>query len=284
MIGYHGAKPPSVVLSTTKYQVDLVPHLINMSISRTTSEISELTVSVDDPDYGLLDKLGEPLGAKVRTMGLNYVVDSLDIDAGGGRGGMTLKCRPASVRALKNRRGAFVMNKVSPTQWVKHEVQAVGGKFVGQPSTQRARVAREVTSNTTDEKPSSWTTMRSLAESLGYLLYEDADVYYFGKPSWLIKNVGRIKINRKDKEVSLRPTTLPTLSLSLDDKDAAEYSFAMGVEHAVDVKPGLRVDLVSFPTRNGSFLLTNIDHPIYGSTANLTLTLKKPVDPEVVKV
>lgn len=283
-IKYFGAKPPAIKMTTSKVIVDLVPHLMSMSISRTMSEVSELVVSVDDPGFSLVKRYGLPSGAKIRTMDLDYIVDSLDMDSGGGQGGLTLNCRPSKVRALKNRRGAFVLNKVSPTQWVAHEVKAVGGKFVGQPSAQRARVARQVTSNSNDEKPSSWTTMRSLAEELGYVLYEDNNVFYFGKPSWLVKNVGRVKIDYADAVRSRRPTTLPKLSTSLDEPKGIEYSFSMGVEHAVDLRPGVRVDLKNFPARNGAYLLTSLDHPIYGSSSDVSLTLTLPVDPEVTKV
>lgn len=281
---YFGATPPPIKMTTSKVVVDLVPHLISMTISRTTSEVSELVVVVDDPGYAMVGRYGLPLGAKIRTMELDYVVDSLDLDAGGGEGGFTLNCRSSKVRALKKRRGAFVMNKVSPTQWVRHEVKAVGGKFVGQPSAQRARVARQVTSNTKDEKPSTWTTIRSLADELGFIFYEDNNTFYFGKPSWLVKNVGRAKINYRNADQSRRPTTLPKLSASLDDPDATEYSFSMGVEHAVDLVPGLRVDLSGFPARNGTYLLSSLDHPIYGSASDVALTLTLPINPETTKV
>lgn len=282
-IKYYGATPPPIKMTTSKVVVDLVPHLVSMTISRTMSEVSELVVAVDDPGYAMVKKYGLPLGAKIRTMELDYVVDSLDLDAGGGAGGFTLNCRSSKVRALKKRRGAFVMNKVSPTQWVRHEVKAVGGKFIGQPSAQRARVARQVTSNTDDEKPSTWTTIRSLAEELGFIFYEDNNTFYFGKPSWLVKHVGRAKIDYRNEDTSKRPTTLPKLSASLDEPDATEYSFTMGVEHAVDLVPGLRVDLSSFPARNGTYLLSGLDHPIYGSASDVSLTLTLPIDPEVVK-
>lgn len=283
-IKYHGATPPKITMTTSKVIVDLTPHLISMTISRSTSEISELTVTVDDPDFALVRAYGEPLNAKINTMGLNYLVDSMDLDSGGGKGGWTLNCRSAKVRALKNRRGAFVLNKVSPTQWVRHEVEAVGGKLVGQPSAQRARVARQVTSQNKDEKPSSWTTMRSLADELGYSLYEDNNVFYFGKPSWLVNNVGRVKINMNDPDRSKRPTTLPKMSASLDEPKGTEYTFSMGVEHAVDLRPGTRVDLTGFPARNGTYFLTNLDHPIYGSSSDVALTLTLPVDSETTKM
>lgn len=283
-IKYNGAKPPAIKLVTSKHVTDLVPHLIDMNISRTMDQVSELVVTVDDPDWGLLSRFGEPLGASVKTMGRSYIVDSYDLDPGGGKGGLVLNCRPKSVRDLKQRRGPLVMNKVSPTTFVQREIHAVGGKFIGQPSSVRSRVAREVVSNTSDEKPSTWTTIRSLAENLGYNFYEDDNVFYFGKPSWLIKNVGRVKINRKHSDLSLRPLTLPTMSASMDEPKATEYSFGMGVEHAVDLRPGIAVDLVNFPVRNGLYLLTRLEHPIYGSSNNVTLTLNKPIDPEVTKV
>lgn len=280
---YYGEKPPPVSLTTSKHITDLKPHLISMTVSRTMSEVSELVVTVDDPDWQMLATLGEPLGGQIRTMSLNYIVDSYDLDSGGGQGGLTLNCRPKSVRDLKNRRGALVMNKVSPTTFAQREVLAVGGKFVGQPSPVRSRVAREVKSNTDDEKPSSWTTIRTLAESLGYIFYEDNNVFYFGKPSWLAKSATRLKINRKHTDPTMRPLNLPTMSASLDEPNASEYSFEMGVEHAVDMHPGMAVDIVNFPARNGAYLLNSIDHPIYGSASNVSLTLKKPVDPEVTK-
>lgn len=283
-IMYYGHNAPPVSLTTSKHITQLVPHLIGMTVSRTMDQVSELVVTVDDPDWDLLGMIGEPLGGSIKTMGLSYLVDSYDLDPGGGQGGLVLNCRPAAVRALKDRRGPLVMNKVSPTTFVHREVLAVGGKFVGQPSAVRSRVAREVTSNTNDEKPSSWTTIRTLAEDLGYMFYEDGGTFYFGKPSWLVKNVGRIKIDRKHSDVSLRPLSLPTMSASLDEPNGTEYSFTMGVEHAVDMRPGIAVELVNFPARNGVYLLTAVDHPIYGSSSNVTLTLRKPIDPEVVKV
>lgn len=282
-IKYYGALPPKVTLTTSKHVIDLRPHLINMTVSRTMDQVSELVVTFDDPDWLMLSQIGEPLGGTVRTMDLTYIVDSYDLDPGGGKGGLVLNCRSVAVRKLKDRRGALVMNKVSPTTFAQREIHAVGGKFVGQPSAVRSRVAREVTSNTNEEKPSTWTTIRTLAEDLGYVFYEDNNVFYFGKPSWLIKNVGRIKINRKHSDYNLRPLTLPTMSASLDEPNGTEYGFSMGVEHAVDMKPGLAVDLINFPARNGTYLLTNVDHPIYGSSSNVTLTLRKPIDPEVVK-
>lgn len=281
---YYGSTAPPISLTTSKHITQLKPHLINMSISRTMDQVSELVVTIDDPDWGLLSMVGEPLGARINTMGLSYLVDSYDLDPGGGQGGLSLNCRPTSVRSLKNRRGPLVMNKVSPTTFVQREVQAVGGKFIGQPSAVRSRVAREVTSETDDEKPSSWTTIRSLSESLGYKFYEDGNTFYFGKPSWLIKNIARIKIDRKHPDTSLRPTTLPTMSASLDEPDGSEYSFSMGVEHAVDMRPGIAVELVNFPARNGTYLLASVEHPIYGSSSNVSLTLRKPIDPEVTKV
>lgn len=280
-IRYHGAKAPAVKLTSKKHISQLEKHLISMDISRTMGQVSELSVIVDDPNYALLRTIGEPLGAAVATMGLNYIVDSFDMDAGGGQGGMTLNCRPKSVRDLKNRRGALVMNRVSPTTFVQREVQAVGGRFVGQPSAVRSRVARDVESNTDDEKPSSWTTIRRLSEELGYSYYEDGNVFYFGKPTWLVNNIGRIRINYNDPVRSNRPTTLPKMSASLDEPDGAEYSLSMGIEHAIDMKPGMRVDLTGFPTRNTAYLLSSIDHPIYGSSGDVSMTLKKPVDPEV---
>lgn len=288
-ISYKGAEAPPTKLISARYDTDLKPHLLSMTISRTMDQISELVVNVDDPKWSIIKLVGEPLSARIETMGLDYIVDSFDIDAGGGEGGMTLNCRPSRVRALKDRRGAFVMNRVSPTTWVKHEVEAVGGSFVGQPSPVRSQVSRQVTSGNSgsgsskDEKPSSWTTIKTLSEELGYIFYEDGNTFYFGKPTWLVNNIGKIRIDLNHPEVAMRPTTIPTASASLDEPNGTEYSFSMGVEFAGEMKPGTAVELVNFPIRNGLYLLTSLNHPIYGSASDVSLTLKKPVDPEVTK-
>jgi hypothetical protein len=274
---------PAVRLTSNGWQADLALHLRSMGISRTTNEVSELTISVDDPDYALLRSGGDLLNTKVTTLGLNYIVDSYDWDEGGGEGGWTLNCRPKIVRDLKNRRGPYVLNNVTPTTWVSREVKAVGAKFVGQVSATRKRVARDVPGkdkkDTGDEKPSSWTTIKRLAEELGFIVFEDAGTVYFGKPTWLINNVANSQIKWDEGDPSKRMTTLPKFHASMDEPDKGEFTITLPVEQAEFLRPGMRVHLSNFPTRAGAYLLTSIDHPIYASAADVSLTLQKPVDP-----
>ena len=290
-IKYYGDKPPSTYLHTTKYKVTLQDHLVSMTVSRTMDQVSELSIVIDDPGFELIRKIGNPNNGRVETMGLNYIVDSFDLEAGGGAGGIKLNARPRTVRRLKDRRGTLIMNNASPTDFARREVEAAGGRFVGQSSARRKRVAREVqgknetTGKSDQDKASSWTTIGTLASELGYVFYEDDNTFYFGKPSWIMANsrAGRIKVDMKHSTPSMRPTTLPELHVSLDDPKKIEYSFQMGVEFAVDVRPGTRVDLKNFPLYNQSYLLTSIDHPIYGSASDLSLSLQTPVDPEIQK-
>lgn len=279
---------PEITLHGSKYVTDLRPHILSMEISRTVDQVSELTVSVDDPQFALTFLIGSPNGMQVKTMGLDYIVDSYDLDAGGGNGGMTLHCRPRTVRLLKNRTGAFVMKNVSPTTWVQNEIGAVGARLIAQPSATRATVARDVvtdstTSNDENNKPSSWSTCKRLAEELGYLFYEDSNVYFFGKPSWLIANAVHARLSWKDTDPTRKHVAIPTYSESLDDPRSSEVGIVLPVEQAEHFYPGMRVELVDFPFRNTTYFLSAMTHPITPSTNDLSLTLKLPIDPEVPK-
>lgn len=287
-IRYFNETPP-VVLSGYNRIVDIRPHIVSMEMSRTTDQVSELTVTVDDPNFALTYQLGNYNNMAVDTMGLNYVVDSYDLDAGGGLGGVSLHARPRPVRDLKNRRGPLVKNKVSPTTWVADEIKAVGGQFLGQPSAVRSSVARDVIneqnkdSKDSDSKPSSWTTIKRLAEELGYYFYEDGNIFYFGKPTWLINNIAHAALDWNTGDWTQHHTAMPTYHRSLDDPDAGEVGLTIPVEQAANFKPGMRVDLNNFPFPGGAYFLVSMTHPVTPSTSDLTLSLKKPVDPEVVK-
>lgn len=277
---------PPILLTGPKWVVDLRPHIIDMTASRSTDQVGELTVNIDDPNFALCFQIGNPNGMAVNTMNLDYIVDSYDVDAGGGLGGMVLHCRPRTVRRLKSRAGAYVMKNVSPTTWVQREIEAVGGRFVGQPSATRATVARDViakdsNAQNSEEKPSSWTTCNRLADELGYVFYEDDNVYYFGKPSWLINNTGHARLDFNDQDPTRRYTTLPTYQQSLDDQNTAQATIVIPVEQSVRMTPGMRVDLVGFPFWNTAYFLSSMEHSVTPGSGDLTLSLKLPIDPEV---
>lgn len=262
---------------------NVIEQVSEVTIDMSTTQVSELSFTIEDPAFQILSSGVFDLNTKVTYKNLDLVVAVLETGPGGGIGGFTARCRPQVVAKLKKRRGKKVFNKTRPTQFCRREVRASGGKFVGQKSPKRDRIARDVPqkgeSYDPASFPSSWTTMQRLADELGYMLFESAGTIYFGKPTWLVQKLPKVEVEwypENDNE----PYSIPEFRQSIDNEDV-EVSMELPISRAGSVLPGQGLVLSGFPKYAGTYFINNVTYPLIGpGTISVSASTVKNPEPQ----
>lgn len=259
----------------------VIASLSTIDLDMGISQVTEMTLTFDDPTFDILKSGIFDLDTQVRYRGLELRVSVLETNAGGGMGGVTVRCRPNAVHKLKKLRGTFVMQNVSPATYVATECKKAGIKApIAQSSPVKKRIARDVKEKGDDYDetnfPSAWTTFQRLANEIGYVMYEVGGIIYFGKPTWLVKKQPKLEV-KWYPENGKEPYTIPEFRQSIDSEDI-EVSLSLPLERSGNVYPGLGLAIEGFPKFSGNYLVTAVNYPLAGvGTISVTAsTIRNP--------
>lgn len=275
-----------VIIRNAQWSANVTRDVTDASVVMEVDRVTQLDISIDDPGFSFLRESNIPLGAPVEFEGLRLAMSSIETVEGGGEGGIRLQARPMVVHKLKKRRGTMVTSNLSPSQWVSREVEAVGGKAVVQASNKKSQIARDVPpkGKPPSDEFSSWSTIKRLADEVGYVAYESNGVVYFGKPTWLVKRnpVHRVLWGSDpgDRGSVRYATTIPQCRRSIDDNDGrATVRVTVDPERARDFRPGDVLRLEGVPRFKGDYFITEVSFDIAQSD-QVTVSAETPHDPD----
>lgn len=268
----------------SKLKANLRDAVTRCTLDMATSMVTELSIDIIDRDFGILGSGIFDLGNPVTYQDLKFIVAAVSTSTNAGNEQITIKARPKTVQDLKKRRGTKVMQDATPSQFVISECKAVGAKYHVQPSAKRSQVARDVPqakqTYEEDAKPSSWTTFQRLASELGYIVFEQAGVIYFGKPTWLLKNgkESPLKVSWNGASAT-NAEQVPTCNKSLDATDGTTISVVLPPERANEARPGRVLSLSGVPKFNGNYLINSVNYDLAGKVNRMTVGASTAIDP-----
>lgn len=242
-------------------------NIVSVDVDMGTDQVSELSFSIEDPNFeylrrGIFDK-----NTPVNYRGLKLIVSVVETTEGGGLGGLSIKCRPLSVSKLKKLRGKFTMRSVTSATYVQAECAKAGVTVVAQPGQKKKNIARDIPQKGTrydqSNYPSAWTTIQRLASEQKWLMFELGGVIYFGSPEWIMGKSPNVSVNWY-LENGTEPYTIPSIRDSLDSTDI-EVSMDLPIERAGKVFPGYGLVLNGFPKYAGTYLIKNVSYPLVGT-------------------
>jgi hypothetical protein len=256
----------------------------SVTFDSSTTAVTEIALTIEDPLFKMLKTGMFDLETPVTYRKTKLQVAVIETDAGGGQGGVVVRCRPVGVDALKKLRGPRVMNNVSPSEYVIAECKSANVTCVVEPSKKKGKVARDVKQKgqkyEESNYPSAWTTFQRLATEIGYLMYEVNGVVYFGKPTWLVDKNPTLLVEWNTVD-GKEPYTVPQFRHSLDSKDI-ELSLELPLARVDEVAPGYGIKVTGFPKFAGTYFVTGISYPLAGpGTINVTASTVR--NPEVQK-
>lgn len=167
------------------------------SIDFSTSEVSQMTVVLDDPDYRLLQKHGLNIGTVVDNYGIRWQVVELESGQSRAREQVTLRCHPAG--AVRLRESIPSASRISPTLYMAALARQAGLRFIGEPTAPRDIAPAEIDDTrgrvAIKRLQTAWEVGVFWAGELGFLFFEAGATLYFGSPRYLAEQGRRAQIS-----------------------------------------------------------------------------------------
>lgn len=273
-----------IYISNAKFKGDVSKDVSRVSIDISTDMSSEVSFSISDPELVMLRNKSIPLESAVTFQNEQLIVSAIELYPGvSGTGAMMITCRSRLVHRLKKRKGKHSRSNISPTSYLKQEVEAVGGKFVGQSSPKRKQIVRDIPSkdDSSSKEHSTWTTMQRLAGEEGFYAYESEGVIYFGKPTWLSKRNQKHTVKFSTSESAkddIYATEVPECRKTLDGDGNVEVTVKLPISRFSSVQVGESIVLSNFGMFSGTYLITGKTYTNEDDTFDVTAVT--PDDPE----
>jgi hypothetical protein len=272
----------SIIVRGSTLQANARDALVRADFSTELDQVSQLTMQFLDPTFKVLGAGFFLPGTAVQFEDYRLDVASLEVGDIDGVEGFTVKARSASVRLLKDSRGALVVTNMSPSEYVANRCASFGIRSVVQSSERRPQIARDIPQpgQTYSEPPSDWTTFKRLAEEIGFVLFEVVDVVYFGKPSWLIANtpdevIAAYKTGDERNWVNGVPQCVKS-----SDSIVTTVEVEFPTNYTGYARPGKRLQLQGVPLFNGAYLISGVSVDLLDPSANVSVSAETPTDPE----
>lgn len=265
-----------------KIKANVAEAVTSASVSMSSAEATQLTITLVDTGFHLLDSRLFDAGTRTKAGSrcdygsLDLEVRAIEVAARGTDHVLTITARSFGVGRLKRAKGPLVRKGLTPTQFAALEAKRAGLKFLGQPSAKRKAIARQVGK----DAESSWDTLQRLARELGYVCFEAAGVLYFGKPTWLTQHTLEVRIPWKGAGTDDAIDRLPTCRRSGDDKrNAATVEAALRGDLGEQARPGMALILSGVPTFEGRYMVDTVTIPL-GEGQPVTVSASTPENPK----
>lgn len=262
--------------------VEMRDALTQASFDTSIDQVSQLQMTFADPNFKILGTGALTTGIRIDFEDYRLEIASIETEDVNGTEGFSIKARSMAVRTEKQQTGPLVVTNMSPSEFVANSCAAAGILSVVQPSPRRPQIARDLPEpgQTYSDQPSNWTTFQRLADELGFICFEAADVVYFGQPSWLIANVpNEIVANYQTGDEKYLTVGIPRCNKSMDSK-ATTVEVELPTNWASYARPGKRLTLGGVPLFNGQYLVTSVDVDLLDPAANVSVSAQTPIDPE----
>jgi hypothetical protein len=163
-----------------------------------TSEVSQMTLVLDDPGFMLTERHDLNVGTVVGNYGLRWQV--VEFQLGSARHGeiATLRCHPSGAVRLRSS-SPSATRQISPTDYLAALARQAGLRFIGEQSAPRdiaPAMIDDTKGRITVQRPqTAWEVGQHWAQQLGFLFFEAAGTLYFGSPKYLAEQGRRMQIS-----------------------------------------------------------------------------------------
>lgn len=270
-----------ITLAGGSLQSRLSEHVLEASLSCSTTEVSELSLTLQDSMSSQVEASGilRP-GAVLSVAGWSMSVSgwSSAPDDGGPRLSITAPSR--YVQRLRGQTGAKSWGTQDIARWTRDRAWEVGMVPVVQSGLGRQLYIRDKPEG--DDKPSTWDLMVEGAEVGGAWLFEHGSRLVLARPSWLVKTAwgGRTWSFRYDGWADMDPSLVEKPQYELQDgQESLTLTVMDGSRHLI--RPGDRVILTGRArgAAGGTWLVEGLDMPLQ-TTAPAVLRCVRAIDPD----
>ncbi len=172
--------------------------VVGGSVDFSTSEVSEMTLVIEDPGLNLTRQYGLNVGTVVERYGLRWQAVEHQTTQGPASPHVVMRFHPSGAVRLRNSTPSAA-KQISPTDYMRALAETAGLRFVGEPSA-----PRDIGPTTVEDKKgrvtvprlqTAWEVGAYWAQQLGFLAFEASGTYHFGSPRFLADQGRRVQIS-----------------------------------------------------------------------------------------
>ena len=240
-------------------QVNVADFIRKIELSWTMDAVSELALTIHDPDMSMFQKNYFQVQREVTYGGTTFEIASLQVGQGPGSAAeIVLECRTAAIQRMKRDKSPQQYGGASPTEFAAIVADKFGLKFLGE-GTAKAKV---MANTTKDSEPESvWAMLTRLAGDAKFVCFEAGGTLFFASEAWLLQKYGNVTIEYPTPYLS--PYTvleIPTCRRSDDDVFAAEFTATLAATNSVDLRAGMTVLLKGMHDFDWLYLLSEVSY------------------------
>lgn len=264
------------------------------------NEIPNLNFTIADPQGDLLwfQRNLWVRGAHVRYLDLDLRIDEIKFEPGGHTTGqLNITAIDGLVYALQQLRGPRVASNISPTSFIRKEIQLAGRNadtyFLGESLPTQTEIARDVPdtsgsagSGSGSDVPSAWTTILRLAKEQGRRAFISGRKLIFGSAAFAAdwSSPGSLRIGWHNSAEGERWLTLPTAQQTSQGSGSGvtEVSGRVPLNRARYFRPGVVVIVHNTPSvaaGDRRMVCSGISHSLGTDVDGADIKLTDPTDP-----
>lgn len=269
----------AILIGGAQLPTDIAAQTISASLSDPVGALTELTLTINDPGLNVYTRGLFAIGAPVRWNDLDLQIATVQVGPGDtGAGQIEIGARPRRVRELQELKGPKVLSATSPSDAVR---LLAAGPVMVEPGLPRGNIS--VTGETEQEKPESyWTAFERWAGESGAIVFEQAGVIWFGKPSWIKQNMpaGPAVHWAGPDESDPYLLSMPVCRRTEDDaEEPATIELSVHPSLGERYRSGMRVAFTGIPKFEGEYWVASVDADMRVESP-WTIQLAVPVDPK----
>jgi peptidoglycan hydrolase-like protein with peptidoglycan-binding domain len=169
--------------STAKTSFDIAPYVLSMEVSLSLDAVSQLTITVADPELKLLAKNIFNLRRPITFLGMKFEIASCDVKQGSGGEEVRIEARNAACQKLKRDKTRANFTGGNGTVYAATKARGVGLKFFGEDAIEKTNIS-QVSSDNADE--SAWDVLKRIAGQNQFVMFESDGRLFFCSMQFLL--------------------------------------------------------------------------------------------------
>jgi hypothetical protein len=241
----------------------------SLDLSWTLDAVSQLKFEVHDPGFEMMKN--NYFMVRRGILYANEVFEIASVETSQGPGAApkhTVEARRAAVQGMKRDKSPEAYSGATATDYARIVANKFLLKFVGQPTAVKGAIIK---ANTPEDAESTWDVLNRLASEAKFVVFESNQVLYFASQEWLVGKWANITLRYPSPEND--PYTIleiPTCRRSDDDITTAEIQLILDRTNAVNLRPGMTINLKGMYEFDLSYLITEV---AYGDGDNMPVAV-----------
>lgn len=237
----------------------IAPLVSSLSLSWTLDAVSQLTMTVIDKDLRMFNANYFQRRRGIFYGGTMFEIAAVELSQGSGASPqIKIEARTRSIQLMKRDKDVNAYSNASGLAYAQGLADKYGLKLVGKNGATKKAI---IQANSDTTKESAWDVLRRLAGEDQSVVFEASGTLYYAPQEWLVGKWGNLTLRYPMNDTDpYRFIEIPTCRESDDDISSADFSASLHRTNAVNLRPGMTVNLSGLGEFDKQYLITEVSY------------------------